>query len=162
MRILIAALAIVVAGCAAALPPAAVVPDLRGTWTGTWGGTPLAFTVTDQQAGRGDSGLAIGPWRVLGEPHPTVSGVITSRIGGEAVSTRMDGLLADAGGRLVVTVRARSRAGEQRLTLRLVAPDRLEGRGDSQYAWGPRGPVRLGRGAQRAPVSSASRRRFRS
>jgi hypothetical protein len=163
MGILIAVLALLTAGCVSAPPPpAASAPDLRGTWTGTWAGAPLTLIVTEQRSGHGDSGLVIGPWQVLGEHYPTVGGVITSQIGGEPVSTRMDGLVADAGGRLVVNLRARSRAGEQRLTLRLVAPDRLEGNGDSQYGWGPQGPVQLVRDAQRAAVSSVSRCRCRS
>jgi hypothetical protein len=144
-------LALLAVGCAATAPPpppAVVVPDLRGTWTGTWGGTPLTLLVTDQQSGPGDSGLVIGPWQVLGEPYPTVTGVLTSSVRGESVSTRMDGLVGDAGGGVVVSVRARSRAGEQRLTLRLVNPDRLEGSGDSQYDWGPQGPVQLARHAR--------------
>jgi len=164
MKALIAVLVLLVAGCAGGLPsppPGAVAPDLRGTWTGTWSGAPLTLIVIEQQSGHGDSGLVIGPWQVLGEQYPTVSGVMTSSIQGEPVSTRMDGLVGDAGGRLVVSVRARSRAGEQRLTLRLVASDQLEGSGDSQYAWGPQGPVQLVRGAQRAAVS-VSRWRFRS
>jgi hypothetical protein len=156
MWILLLVGALVAAGCATSeplAPPAAVVPDLRGTWTGTWGGTPLTLIVTDQQSGHGESGLVLGPWQVLGEPYPTVSGVLTSSIGGAMVSTRLEGLVGDAGGRLVLTVRARSSAGDQRLRLRLVAPDRLEGDGDSQYAWGPRGPVQLAR-PPRAPAAA--------
>lgn len=158
MRLLVIALALVVAGCAASQvvpPPAVSAPDLRGAWIGTWGGAPLTVLVTEQRSGHGDSGLVIGPWQVLGQPYPTVSGVLTASIRGEMVSTHMDGLLSDSGGRLVVTVRARSAAGDQRLTLRLVAPDLLEGMGDSQYAWGPQGPVQLARQAQpRAAVTS--------
>ncbi len=157
MRLLVVSLALVVAGCATSLvpPPAASAPDLRGTWIGTWGGAPLTVLVTDQGHGHGESGLVIGPWQVLGQPYPTVSGVLTASIRGEMVSTHMEGLLSDSGGRLVVTVRARSGAGDQRLTLRLVSPDRLEGMGDSQYAWGPQGPVQLARQAQpRAAVTS--------
>ena len=158
MRLLVVALALVVAGCAASQgvpPPAVSAPDLRGAWIGSWGGAPLTVLVTEQRSGHGDSGLVIGPWQVLGQQYPTVSGVLTARIRGEMVSTHMDGLLSDSGGRLVVTVRARSAAGDQRLTLRLVAPDRLEGMGDSQYAWGPQGPVQLARQAQpRAAVTS--------
>jgi hypothetical protein len=159
MRLLVVALALVAAGCAtsqAVPPPAVSAPDLRGTWIGTWGGAPLTVLVTDQRNGHGDSGLVIGPWQVLGQQYPTVSGVLTASIRGEMVSTHMEGLLSDSGGRLVVTVRARSSAGDQRLTLRLVAADRLEGAGDSQYAWGPQGPVQLARQAQpRAAVTSA-------
>ena len=148
MGVLTVVLTLVAAGCAApALPPVVVAPDLRGTWSGTWADTPLTLLITDQQNNRGESGLVIGPWQVLGRPYPAVSGVMTSSVRGEATSTRMDGLLGDAGnGHLAVSVRARSQVGEQRLDLRLVEHDRLEGRGDSQYAWGPRGPVRLARG----------------
>ena len=158
MRLLVVALGLVVVGCAAsqvAPPPAVSAPDLRGTWIGTWGGAPLTVLVIEQRSGHGDSGLVIGPWQVLGQQYPTVSGVLTASIRGEMVSTHMDGLLSDSGGRLVVTVRARSAAGDQRLTLRLVAPDRLEGMGDSQYVWGPQGPVQLARQAQpRTAVTS--------
>jgi hypothetical protein len=159
MQLLVVVLALVVAGCATSQvvpPPAVSAPDLRGAWIGTWGGAPLTVLVTDQRNGHGDSGLVIGPWQVLGQQYPTVSGVLTASIRGEMVSTNMDGLLSDSGGRLVVTVRARSAAGDQRLTLQLVASDRLEGMGDSQYPWGPRGPVQLARQAQpRAAVTSA-------
>jgi hypothetical protein len=149
---LVIALVLLATGCATGQPvppPAAAAPDLRGTWTGTWGGAPLTVLVTEQKSGHGESGLVIGPWQVLGQIYPTLSGVLTSSIRGEPVSTHMEGLVSDTGGQLVVTVRARSAAGDQRMTLRLIAPDRLEGTGDSQYAWGPQGPVQLVRGAQR-------------
>jgi hypothetical protein len=159
MRWGVLALVLVVAGCATsppAVPPAASAPDLRGAWTGTWGGGPLTLIVTEQRNGHGDSGLVIGPWQVLGQQYPTVTGVLTATIRGEAVSTQVDGLLGDSGGRLILSLRARSAAGDQRMTLRLVAADRLEGTGDSQYAWGPQGPVQLVRQAQpRAAVTSA-------
>jgi hypothetical protein len=148
VRALVVALGLLVAGCAPLPPPAAGAPDLRGTWTGTWGAGPITVVVTDQQAGHGDSGLVLGPWQVLGEQYPTVSGVLTTSIRGEAVSTQLAGRLADVGGgRLLVTMHARSVAGEQRLTLRLLEGDRLEGTGNSQYDWGPRGPVQLVRRA---------------
>jgi hypothetical protein len=141
---LLVALGLLVVGCAPLPPPAASAPDLRGTWTGTWGGGPITVVLTDQRAGHGDSGLVLGPWQVLGESYPTVSGVLTTSIRGEAVSTQVAGRLADVGGgSLLVTMYARSVAGEQRLSLRLLEGDRLEGSGDSQYDWGPRGPVQL-------------------
>lgn len=145
---LLAALALVLAGCVTGprlTPPEPAVPDLRGTWTGTWGGTPLRVIVVEQKEGPGDAGLMIGPWQVLGEVYPVVSGVLTCTVRGEPVSTHAAGLLGRSGGRLVVALRARSRAGDQRLTLRLVDVDRLEGTGESQFAWGPQGPVQLAR-----------------
>lgn len=149
----------VVAGCATTpptVPPAVSAPDLRGAWTGSWGGGPLTLFVTEQRNGHGDSGLVIGPWQVLGQQFPTVAGVLTATIRGEAVSTHVDGLVGNSGGQLIVSLRARAAAGDQRLTLRLVATDRLEGTGDSQYAWGPQGPVQLVRQAQpRATLAGA-------
>lgn len=155
------ALVILLGGCGSAVsppPPAVTVPDLRGTWSGTWGGTPLTLLVTEQRSAQGESGLVIGPWQILGQVYPTLSGVLTSSVRGEMISTQMTGLVTDqGGGNLTVTVRARSAAGDQRMTLSWTAPDRLEGTGDSQYAWGPQGPVQLTRGTQpRAGVASVS------
>lgn len=137
---------VLLAGCTTippAGPPAAFAPDLRGTWTGTWGGAPASLVVTEQATGTGESGLVLGPWQVLGERYPTATGVLTSTVDGEPVSTRMHGLLSDAGRGVVLTVRAQSAAGEQWLRLRLVDTDRLEGTGESQLRWGPQGPAQL-------------------
>jgi hypothetical protein len=148
MRGLTLVLALVLAGCASGPPvgpPAVSAPDLRGSWTGTWGGEPLALLLTEQTIGPGESGVMLGPWQVLGEPYPTVAGVLTSSIRGERISTHAEGLLGQSGGGIVLTLRARSAAGDQRLTLRLVDPDHLRGSGDSQYRWGPQGPAQLTR-----------------
>jgi hypothetical protein len=148
MRSLAVLLALILAGCSSAPPagpPAVSAPDLRGSWTGTWGGEPLALLVTEQATGPGESGLVLGPWQVLGERYPAVAGVLTSTIRGERVSTHVDGLLSESGGGLVLVLRARSAAGDQRIRLRLVDRDRLQGSGDSQYRWGPQGPAELTR-----------------
>src|SRR5262245_21775304 len=79
-------------------PPAVSPPDLRGTWIGTWGGTPLRIIVIDQQISTGDSGLVIGSWQLLGQYYPTVNGTMTTTIGGESISTNMTGLIAQACG----------------------------------------------------------------
>ena len=95
MRSLVLGLVLAFAGCATAPPvgpPAVGAPDLRGSWTGTWGGEPLALLVTEQTIGPGESGLVLGPWQVLGERYPTVTGVLTSTIRGERVSTHANGL----------------------------------------------------------------------
>jgi hypothetical protein len=102
--------------------------------------------VTEQSISAGDSGLVLGPWQVLGERYPRLVGVLTSTIRGEHVSTHVEGLLSQSGNTLVLSLRARSAAGDQRLALRLVERDRLQGSGDSQYRWGPQGPVELTRG----------------
>jgi hypothetical protein len=126
-----------------------VVPDLRGTWSGTWGGGPVTLVVTEQTAGHGESGVVLGPWQVLGEVYPLARGVLTSTIRGQPVSTHMTGRLSDSGGGVILTVLARSPAGEQWLRLRLVGADRLEGMGESQMPWGPQGPALL---IRREPV----------
>jgi hypothetical protein len=154
MRALLVAL-VLLAGCATAPPPgppAAFVPDLLGTWTGTWGGGPATLVLTGQHEGHGDSGLVLGPWQVFGEVYPTASGILTARINGEMVSTAVNGRISNAGDGTVLTVLAQSpSAGDQWMQLRLVGEDRLEGTGESQHRWGPSGPVQLVR--RRAPVT---------
>jgi hypothetical protein len=141
-------LVLVFAGCATAPPlgaPAASAPDLRGSWSGTWGGASFSLLVSEQTIGPGESGVTLGPWQLLGERYPTLTGVMTSTIRGERVSTHVQGLLGQTGAGLVLTLRAHSAAGEQRVTLRLVDRDRLQGSGDSQYSWGPQGAAELTR-----------------
>jgi len=122
-------------------PPAVSPPDLRGTWVGTWGGTPLRIVVLDQQISTGDSGVVIGSWQLLGQYYPTVNGIMTTTIGGEAISTNMTGLVAQAGQGYALTLRGRSSAGDQELRVNLVDVDRLVGMGQWQYSWGPQGSV---------------------
>jgi hypothetical protein len=137
-------LALLLTGCVVTPPvgpPAVSPPDLRGTWIGTWGGTPLRIVVLDQQIATGDSGVVIGSWHLLGQYYPTVNGVMTTTIGGEAVSTNMTGLVAQMGQGYSLTLRGRASAGDQEMRVRLVEADRLEGEGQSQYSWGPQGSV---------------------
>ena len=149
MRLILAMLvALVAAGCVVTPPvgpPAVSPPDLRGTWIGTWGGTPLSFVVLDQQTGTGDSGVVIGSWQLLGQYYPTVSGIMTTTIRGESVSTNMTGLIAQAGEGYGVVLRGRASAGDQEMRVRLIEADRVEGVGQSQYAWGPQGSVQAAR-----------------
>ena len=145
MRLVFASLVVLLtAGCVVTPPvgpPAVSPPDLRGTWIGTWGGTPLHFVVIDQQIGTGDSGVVIGSWQLLGQYYPTVNGVMTTTIGGEAVSTNMTGQIAQWGEGFALVLRGRSSAGDQEMRVRLVEADRVVGEGQSQYAWGPQGAV---------------------
>ena len=166
MRGPLIALALLIAGCATGpelTPPELALPDLRGTWTGTWGGTPLRVIVLEQKEGPGDASLMIGPWQVLGEQYPLVRGVMTCTVRGEPISTATAGLVGQSGRRLIVAFRARSSAGDLRLTLRLVDADRLEGTGESQFGWGPQGAVQLAREPQSpAAGTGAPGWRFRS
>ena len=145
MRLVLTALVVLLtAGCVVTPPvgpPAVSPPDLRGTWIGTWGGTPLSFVVIDQQISTGDSGVVIGSWQLLGQYYPTVNGVMTTTIGGEAISTNMTGQIAQWGEGFALVLRGRSSAGDQEMRVRLVEADRLVGEGQSQYAWGPQGSV---------------------
>jgi hypothetical protein len=144
-------IALALAGCATAPPlgaPAVSAPDLRGSWTGTWGGEPFRLLLTEQTAGPGQSSVMFGPWPLFGERYPTVAGVMTSTIRGEPISANAQGVLGQTGARLLLTLRASSSAGEQRVTLRLVDRDRLQGSGDSQYRWGPQGAAELTRASR--------------
>jgi hypothetical protein len=145
MRLVLTTLVVLLtAGCVVTPPvgpPAVSPPDLRGTWIGTWGGTPLSFVVIDQQISTGDSGVVIGSWQLLGQYYPTVNGVMTTTIGGEAISTNMTGQIAQWGQGFALVLRGRSSAGDQEMRVRLVEADRLVGEGQSQYAWGPQGSV---------------------
>jgi hypothetical protein len=127
-------------------PPTGPVPDLIGTWRGTWGGEPLVLLITEQTAHSGYSGIFFGDYQLGGPHRPGISGVLTSTIRGEAVSARAEGWAGnDATGRLLLLVQSDSPAGLQRLTLARVRPDRLQGSGESSFGWGPRGPAELTR-----------------
>jgi hypothetical protein len=137
-------------GCASGAPlpapPTGPVPDIVGTWRGTWGGHPAVLLVTDQSVDAGYSGVFAGNYQILGHRRPGVSGVLTSTIRGTAVSSRAEGWLGnDARGRLVLVVQTDTPDGQQRLTLARVSEDELQGTGESSFRWGPQGPARLTR-----------------
>ncbi|HEY7648491.1 MAG TPA: hypothetical protein VID04_05755 [Methylomirabilota bacterium] len=146
-------LVLALAGCAGSpgpmAPPAASLadfPDFRGSWTGTWGGGPVRLVITEQDDQDWRSGVYVGSWQVLGQRVPGVSGVLTSAIAGDQVSASVKGWLTiSARGALTLWLEARSVNGVQRLTLVSGPPDRLAGAGDSDFRWGPRGPIELSR-----------------
>lgn len=130
-------------------PPSGPVPDLVGTWRGTWGGAPVALLIGQQTAHSGYSGVFLGDYQLGGPNRPGISGVLTSTIRGEAVSARAEGWAGnDATGRLLLVVQSESPAGVQWLTLARVSPDQLQGSGESSFSWGPRGPAQLTRQAR--------------
>jgi hypothetical protein len=127
-------------------PPTGPVPDLLGTWRGTWGGEPLALLITEQVADAGYSGIFVSGDHLMGPRRPGLSGVLTSTIRGAAVSSRAEGWLGnDASGRLVLLVQTETPDGLQRLTLARVGEDQLQGTGESSFRWGPKGLARLTR-----------------
>lgn len=151
MRWLIAVLvAVSLVGCAVAppLPPPATgpVPDLIGTWRGTWAGEPLALLIVSQTPDSGSAGVSIADYQIGGPRRPGISGVLTSTIRGEAVSSRAEGWIGnDATGRLLLLIQSESPAGLQYLTLARVNRDQLAGSGESTFTWGPRGTAELTR-----------------
>ena len=154
MRRLIPVLvAVLLGGCAVGPPlpppPRGPVPDLVGTWRGTWAGEPVALLISQQTADSAYSGIFLGDYHLGGPHRPGISGVLTSRIRGEAVSTRAEGWAGnDATGRLLLLVQSDSPAGVQRLMLTRVGRDELQGTGESSFSWGSRGPAQLTRQAR--------------
>lgn len=136
------------------LPPSTLaIPDLLGTWTGTWAGTPLTLVVVEQKELDARAGVFVGPVQVLGQRAPGVVGVLTSVIDGRRVSVSVEGWLTTSGrGALTLLLSTRTLEGRQWLTLAIVEPHRLVGGGESEFRWGPRGAVELIRSAA-APSS---------
>src|SRR5207247_10822363 len=84
--VLAVGLALLFGGCVSTpslTRPVSQVPDLRGTWTGTWGGTPLTLG-GDTQEETPTSGAYVGPWQRVGRQLPGVAGVLASTVGGQA------------------------------------------------------------------------------
>jgi hypothetical protein len=143
--LMVATLAGCVGGTPLPAPPVGPVPDLIGTWRGTWGGEPVTLLVTEQ-TDAGYSGIFVSADHLMGPRRPGVSGVLTSTIRGAAVSSRAVGWLGnDASGRLVLLVQTETPDGLQRLTLARVGDDQLQGTGEASFRWGPKGPARLTR-----------------
>jgi hypothetical protein len=123
-------------------PPAS--EDLRGLWEGTWGGTPLSLLVTEHRDLEAPSGIFVGPFQVLGQARPGVVGILTYTQRGEALSVNFEGRLGGAGAARTLVIIAHPTSGRLQLSLRR-AEDRLAGAGESEFWWGPRGPVELRR-----------------
>src|SRR6267143_1247264 len=143
--LLVVALAALLGACTTAVPltmPSGPVPDLRGTWKGTWGGTPLTLLVLDQREASPVDGVFLGSWPMLGQELPGVSGVLTFTARGEVISVNVQGRLGESNGRLTLVLEPVTVNGGQ-MTLTLVGEHRLAGAGTTQMSWEPRGPVEL-------------------
>ena len=143
-------LVIVLSGCAYTVdqaPPPAVtaVSDLRGTWEGTWGGAPMRLVIVEQRELGDYAGIYLGPVQVLGRRRPGVTGVLTSTIAGAPASVNVEGWLGNINGKLALLLRATTPSGLQQLTLARAA-DRWTGRGESDFAWGPKARSRSSAG----------------
>ena len=150
--VLAVGLALLFGGCVSTpslTRPVSQVPDLRGTWTGTWGGTPLTLVVVTQEEAP-TSGVYVGPWLLFGQQLPGVSGVLTFTVGKEAISVNVRGRLGDSNGRLTLVLDPLTVNGEQ-ITLTHVDEHRLAGVGTSRLSWEPQGHVELARQAADGP-----------
>ncbi len=153
-RVLAVGLTLLLGGCVATprlTTPAKPVPDLRGTWTGTWGGTPLTLFVLKQEEEGSTSGdVYFGPWRLFGQRLSGLSGVLTFTVRGEAHSVSFEGRLGDSNGRLTLVLDPQTPNGEQ-IILTHVDEHRLAGVGTSRLRWEPEGSVELVRQAADGP-----------
>ena len=145
MRTLVVLLALIVGACATEPrlgQPQDVVPDLRGTWQGTWGGAPVTLNVLEQGGCARQGGITVGPWPLTGAGLPSLAGVLTFPVRGEPVSVNVRGRFGDWNGglRLLIDTLAAQPA---QLLLTPIADDRLVGSGTSRLRWHPQGPVEL-------------------
>ncbi len=153
---LLLAVALALAACQTGPPSlapvalAAGVPDLRGTWTGTWGGAATRLVVTDQLDTQQYSGIYLGPVQLLGQRMPGLAGVLTVTVRGEARSANVQGWFGAAGAQPALVLVAVTPDGREYMTLRQLSAERLAGTGDSDFAWGPRGVVELTRPASQS------------
>jgi hypothetical protein len=139
------ALLMLLGACATEAPltmPVGPMPDLRGTWKGTWGGTPLTLLIVEQREASPVGGVFVGSWHLSGQELGGVSGVLTFTVGGESISVNVQGRLGDLNGRLTLVLEPVTVNGG-RMTLRRLGPHRLVGEGISAMRWEPQGPVEL-------------------
>jgi hypothetical protein len=142
---LVIGLAALLSACTA--PPALTtplgeMPDLRGTWTGTWGGTPLTLVVLEQRDAEAFDGVSVGSWQVFGRNLPAVAGILSVKIRSEMVSVNVQGRLGTSNGRLTLVLEPATVNGGW-ITLTRLDENRLAGSGRAQMSWEPQGPVEL-------------------
>ena len=118
------------------------MPDLRGTWAGTWGGTPLTLVILEQRDAEPVDGVTIGSWQVLGRNLPGVAGILSVKIRNEMVSVNVQGRLGISNGRLTLVLEPATVNGGW-ISLTRLEENRLAGTGTAQMSWEPQGPVEL-------------------
>ena len=127
--------------------PTGDIPDLRGTWRGTWAATPVTLVVIEQGGTARQGGISIGPWPLTGAGLPSFSGVLTFVSNGAPITVNVQGRFGDWNGGFTLVVDALTRDGQQ-LVLTHVTTDRLRGTGTSRQRWDPEGPVELARAGE--------------
>jgi hypothetical protein len=126
--------------------PASDIPDLRGTWRGTWAATPVTLVVMEQGGTARQGGIALGPWPITGAGLPSMAGVLTFVSHGTPITVNVQGRFGDFEGGFTLVVDALT-ADRQQLVFTHVGDDRLGGFGTSRLDWDPRGPIDLSRAA---------------
>jgi hypothetical protein len=141
------------------LAPAAAgpMPDLRGTWTGTWGGAPTTLVILEQSDAEPVDGVWLGPWQMVGPDLPGVTGVLTVRIRNETASVNVRGRLGTWNGRLTLVIEPATVNGGW-LSLAQPEENRLAGTGTAQMSWEPQGLVELIRQPRGPAVDAPARR----
>src|SRR5712692_3393949 len=154
LAVLAAGLTVLLGSCGPAAPrltpPSRQLPDLRGTWTGTWGGTRLTLFVLEQTDDAASGGVTLDPWVLLGERLPGLSGVLTFTAKGEPVSVNFRARLGDSNGTLTLVLDSLTTNGEH-ITLTQVEEHRMTGDGTSRASWEPQGRIELVRRGARRP-----------
>ena len=143
--LLVVAVAALLAACSTPPPlttPAGLLPDLRGTWKGTWGATPLTLVILDQRDAAPVDGVSVGPWQVFGRDLPGVSGILTLKVRSELVSVNVQGRLGTSNGRLTLVLEPATANGGW-ISLTRLDENRMAGTGAAQMSWEPQGPVEL-------------------
>jgi hypothetical protein len=143
--VLVAAISALLGACAAPPPlaaPAGLMPDLRGAWAGTWGGTPLTLVILEQRDAEPVDGVTVGPWHALGRNLPGVAGILSVKIRNEMVSVNVQGRLGTSNGRLTLVLEPATVNGGW-ISLTRLEENRLAGTGTAQMSWEPQGPVEL-------------------
>lgn len=149
------AAAALLAGCGSAPPslaaPTGLMPDLRGTWAGAWGGAAVTLVIIDQTDAAPTEGISVGSWQLLGQALPGVSGVLSVMIRGEMVSVNVQGRLGTSHGRLALVLAPATVNGGW-IGLTRLDETRMIGTGTSQMSWEPQGPVELIRKTRPPPA----------
>ena len=103
----------------------------------------MRLVIVEQRELGDYAGLYVGPLQLLGRGRPGVAAVLTSTIAGASVSANAEGWLGYGNGGLLLFLRATTPSGVQQVTLDRTAGDRWSGRGESDFAWGPQGPIEI-------------------
>jgi hypothetical protein len=143
--VLVAAISALLGACAAPpslAAPAGLMPDLRGAWAGTWGGTPVTLVILEQRDAEPVDGVTVGSWHVLGRNLPGVAGILSVKIRNEMVSVNVQGRLGAPNGRLTLVLEPATVNGGW-ISLTRLEENRLAGTGTAQMSWEPQGPVEL-------------------